>query len=109
MNLLSNFYDSGKKGSRNAIYFLFAGIIFSALFTVLIWVFGPNLNHFIQTFLPYQGGFWYYWKLPVRNFWSMAIVWSFYIINQILVWWAIIWAQRNLSKQKVNPTYDITK
>ena len=101
--------NSRNSKSRNAIYIWFAGILFSVFFTILIWFLGPNLNHFIQTFLPYQGGFWYYWKLPTRNFWSMAIVWAFYLINQFLVWGAIIWAQRNLSEEKINPTYDLTK
>jgi hypothetical protein len=95
--------------SKIATYIWFAGILFSIFFTILIWFLGPNLNHFIQTFLPYQGGFWYYWKLPTRNFWSMVIVWAFYLINQFLVWGAIIWAQKNLSEKKINPTYDITK
>ncbi len=105
VDLLSGANISGKK----AVYVWFGGIIFSILFTFLIWITGPNLNHFIVTFLPFQGGFWYYWKLPTRNFWTMAIVWSFYLVNQILIWGAIYWAQKNLIEQKTNPTYDLTK
>jgi hypothetical protein len=101
--------NSGDIKSKKAVYVWIGGIVFSILFTALIWLLGPNLNHFIQTFLPYQGGFWYYWKLPTRNFFSMAIVWIFYLINQILVWGTIYWAQKHLNEQKVNPTYDLTK
>ena len=66
--IISNTKAKGKK----AVYVWFGGIIFSLLFTILIWITGPYLNHFIITFLPFQGGFWYYWKLPTRNFWTMA-------------------------------------
>ena len=76
--MISNSNGKGKK----AVYVWIGGIIFGLLFTILIWILGPNLNHFIVTFLPFQGGFSYYWKLPTRNFWTMAIVWSFYLSNQ---------------------------
>jgi hypothetical protein len=101
--------NSTKTKSKKAVYVWICGIIFSILFTLLIWLLGPNLNHFVQTFLPFQGGFWYYWKLPTRNFWTMAIVWSFYLANQFLIWGAIYWAQKNLNKEKLNPTYQLTK
>lgn len=94
---------------KTAIYVWFGSIIFAFLFTVLIWLLGPNLNHFTVTLLPLNNINHYYWKLPVRNFWSMVIVWSFYIANQLLIWGAIYWAQKNLTKEKTNPTYDLTK
>ena len=100
--------DSKGKGKK-AVYLWIGGIIFSLLFTLLIWILGPNLNHFIVTFVPFQGGFSYYWKLPIRNFWTMAIIWAFYLSNQFLIWGVIYWAQKNLTKQKTNPTYDLTK
>jgi len=95
--------------SRKAIYVWIAGVIGGLIFTWLIWFLGPNLNHFINSFLPFQGGFWYFWKLPTRNFWTMAIVWSFYLVNQFLIWGVIYWAQKNLTEQKAHPTYDLTK
>jgi hypothetical protein len=95
--------------SMKAIYVWLGGVVGGLFFTLLIWYLGPNLNHFIQTFLPFQGGFWYFWKLPTRNFWTMAIVWSFYLANQFLIWGAIIWAQKNLNEEKANPTFDLTK
>ena len=100
---------SSNGSGKMAIYVWFCGIIFSLLFTLLIWITGPNLYHFVATFQPFQGGFWYYWKLPTRDFWTMAIVWAFYLSNQLLIWGAIYWAQKNLIKEKTNPTYDLTK
>lgn len=98
-----------QNNSKRAIYVWICGILFSVLFTLLIWILGPNLNHFTSIFLPFQGGFDYYWKLPVRNFQTMFIVWSFYLANQFLVWGLIYWAQKNLNEQKIHPTYNLTK
>ena len=95
--------------SKSAFYVWLGGIIFGLLFTLLIWVLGPNLNHFTFILLPINNINWYHWKLPIRNFWAMAIVWIFYLANQFLIWGAIYWAQKNLTKEKVNPTYDLTK
>jgi hypothetical protein len=80
-----NSTDSRRSNSRKATYVWFGGVIGSLFFTWLIWYLGPDLNHFIQTFIPFQGGFWYFWKLPTRNFWTMVIVWSFYLANQFLI------------------------
>ena len=97
------------KTKKPAVYIWIASIIFGLLFTLLIWLLGPNLNHFIITFKPFQGGLTYFWKLPVRNFWTMAIVWTFYLSNQLLIWGVIYWASKNLSHKRFNPTYDLTK
>lgn len=79
------------------------------LFTCLIYLTGPNLNHFLAILLPDQGSSWYFWKLPTRNFFAMVLVWIFYLVNQLLVWGLIFWAQKNLIEQKTNPTYDLTR
>lgn len=100
---------SEKIKSKKAAYVWLGGIIFGLLFTILIWLLGPNLNHFTSTLLLINNANWYYWKLPERNFLTMAIVWVFYLANQFLIWGAIYWAQKNLTKEKVNPTYDLTK
>jgi hypothetical protein len=94
---------------KKAIYLWLGGIIFGLFFTFLIWLWGPNLNHFLITLLPDQGAGWYYWKLPTRDFWAMAIVWTFYLANQFIIWGLIYWAQRNLTQQKTKPTYVLTK
>ena len=95
--------------SKPAVYVWLGSIIFAVLFTILIWLLGSNLNHFTATLLPINNINHYYWKLPARNFWTMAIVWALYISNQLLIWGVIYWAQKNLTKEKINPTYDLTK
>ena len=99
--------NNGK--SKTAVYVWGGSIIFGLLFTLLIWLLGPNLNHFYAILLPDQGSSWYFWKLPSREFWTMAIVWIFYLANQFLIWGAIYWAQKNLTKEKISPTNNLTK
>lgn len=108
-SLTDKISNSKKIKPKNALYVWAGSIIFGLLFTILIWILGPNLNHFTSTLLPINNLNWYYWKLPVRDSLSMVIVWIFYLTNQILIWGAIYWAQKNLTKEKVNPTYDLTK
>lgn len=100
---------TSKNVKVNALYIWAGCIIFSVLFTLLIWLSGPNLNHFTSILLPDQGSNWYYWQLPYRDFWAMNIVWIFYLANQFLIWGAIYWAQKNLTREKASPTYDLTK
>ena len=100
---------SSPKLKHKARYTLVGCIIFSILFTIIIWLLGPNLNHFTLILLPDQGSGWYYWQLPYRDFWAMNIVWLFYFANQFLIWGAIYWAQKNLTRERANPTYDLTK
>jgi len=69
----------------------------SIFFIGLIWVLGPNLQHFLDILLPDQGASWYYWKLPERNSTSMLVVWTLYLLHQLGAWGGIYWAQRNLS------------
>ncbi|MDH5781962.1 MAG: hypothetical protein OEZ07_05275 [Dehalococcoidia bacterium] len=83
--------------SRPAFYLWAFGVIFAVCFTVLIWLLGPNLKHFVDSFLPDQGASWYYWKLPSRDSWGMAVVWALYLGHQFSIWAAIYFAQRNLS------------
>lgn len=75
---------------------LWAGIIFSVLFTVLIWLARPFLPEI--DFLPDQGGSWYYWKLPEPTFWSRASVWGGYALHQISLWGLIYYGQKNKLK-----------
>jgi hypothetical protein len=100
---------SKKYKPKTAVYVWLGAIIFGFLFTTLIWLLGPNLNHFTAILVPDQGSSWYFWKLPSRDFWTMSIVWIFYLANQFLIWGAIYWAQKNLTKEKANPTYNLTK
>ena len=74
----------------------------SIAFVGLIWLLGPNLQHFIDILLPDQGASWYFWKLPLRNSTTMLIVWGLYLVHQIGAWGGIYWAQRNLSGNLTN-------
>jgi hypothetical protein len=82
--------------SRRVIYFWLLGLILSFAFTALIWMLGTDLTRFIKTLLPDQGGTWYFWKLPSRDFWGMAFAWIFYLAHQFAIWAAIYCAYKNL-------------
>ena len=95
--------------SKAAYYAWGGGLIFTVAFTLLIWYLGSLLQPFLSRLLPDQGGAWYYWKLPTRDFWTMFIVWVFYLSHQFAIWIAIYWAQNNLVIQKAHPTGSLTK
>ncbi|MFC2020072.1 hypothetical protein ACFLU4_09070 [Chloroflexota bacterium] len=80
---------------RPALYLWISGMAFAIVFTVLIWVSGPNLKPFTDTYLPDQGAAWYYWQLPSRDFWGMVIAWVMYLGHQFSLWTAIYFAQRD--------------
>jgi hypothetical protein len=62
---------------------------------ILIWALGPSLSHFTDTLIQRNDLSWYYWKLPIRNFWGMNIVWAMYVANQVSIWAIIYFAQKN--------------
>lgn len=72
---------------------LWAGILFSFLFTLLIWVVGGRL-HAIEL-LPDTGGGWYYWQLPNATFWTRLSAWGSYTLHQVAIWGLIFYAQKN--------------
>jgi hypothetical protein len=67
--------------TRNDITALWVGIIFSLLFTGLIWKLGPRLDSI--ELIPDQGATWYYWKLPNPSLWSRATALGFYILRGV--------------------------
>ncbi len=71
-------------------------VVFAFIFPLLIWYLSPGLARFTSILLPDQGADWYYWKLPARDTFTMAVVWGFYLAHQVSVWGLIWWAQRNL-------------
>jgi hypothetical protein len=73
---------NSENGSKLAFYVWAGGLVFAVGFTFLIWAVGPMLDPVLSTLLPDQGADWYFWKLPVREFMTMLIVWSFYLANQ---------------------------
>jgi hypothetical protein len=82
--------------SRSALYLWLFGLLFSFFFTTLIWLLGPELRHFTDTFLPDRGASWYYWQLPSRDSLVMVIVWALYLAHQFSIWAAIYFAYKNL-------------
>jgi len=95
--------------SKKAYYAWAGAVIFSIVFTFIIWFVGPLLEPFLTSLGPDQGASWYYWKLPTREFMTMLIVWSFYLMHQFSIWGAIYWAQKNLVEYKTKPTTELTK
>lgn len=81
---------------RTAQLSLWAGILFSFLFTGLIWLLGERLNSI--ALLPDQGALWYYWKLPNPTAWTRLSVWGLYALHQITLWSLIFYAQTRVKK-----------
>lgn len=80
------------------------GILISLGFLGVIGVLGYRLDS--VELLPDQGASWYYWKLPERSFWPSLIVWSLYLIHQVLVWLFIYLAQfKESNKRKTYRKY----
>ncbi|MFZ1772316.1 MAG: hypothetical protein WAU00_24100 [Caldilinea sp.] len=72
---------------------LWGGILFSAAFTLLIWMLGPRLAAFPH--LPDQGATWYYWKLPAPETWARVTAWGFYLMHNAAIWAILVLAQRH--------------
>ena len=94
--------------TKSALFAWFVAVISALMLSAIIWLMGPNLKRFTDTFLPYQGAWWYPWQLPVRDATGMAIVWILYLANQFAIWGLIHWAQRNLVNQKTRPSENLT-
>ena len=99
--------DSPK--SSSVLYLWVFGVIFAFGFTFLIWLLGPDLKHFVETFLPRQGAWWYYWKLPVRDFVGMFVVWGLYLGHQFSIWAVIYCAQKDLYEFRAVSNWGLPK
>lgn len=75
---------------------MLGGVIFSLLFTGLIWLAGGRLDAI--ELLPDQGASWYYWKLPEPTFWTRATAWGGYLLHQVTIWGLIYLGQRRKLK-----------
>jgi hypothetical protein len=84
------------KTTRQDTRALWGGIIFSLLFTGLIWLAGNRLDSI--ELLPDTGASWYYWKLPNPTFWTRATAWGFYLAHQFAIWGLIYLAQKRKTK-----------
>ncbi|MFC1936212.1 hypothetical protein ACFLYP_00950 [Chloroflexota bacterium] len=85
-----------EKTTRYDLTALWGGILFSLVFTALIWWLGPRLDTI--DLLPDQGASWYYWKLPNPTFWSRVTAWGFYLLHQFTIWGLIYYAQTRVKK-----------
>ena len=100
--------DSDVK-SKKAYYVWAGGLVFSVLFTFLIWLVGPLLDSVLFNLPADQGAAWYFWKLETHEFMTMFIVWSFYLAHQFSIWAAIYWARKNLNYLVAKPTTGLTR
>ena len=75
---------------------MWAGIIFSALFTVLIWILNGRLESI--ELLTDGGGAWYEWQLPNPTFITRLTAWGSYTLHQMLIWGLIYYAQQSKLK-----------
>lgn len=85
-----------KAAGRKDLAALWLGILFSLVFTLVIWWAGQRLD--TSSFLPDQGASWYFWKLPNPTFWSRATAWGFYLAHQFTLWGLIYYAQTRVKK-----------
>ena len=83
--------ETRRLSQLSSSHVLLAGVVFSALFTLLIWVLDFRLSSI--ELLPDSGAAWYYWKLPAPTFWTRATSWGFYLAHQLAIWGIIYYAQ----------------
>ncbi len=79
------------RAGRNDLLVLWGGILFSLIFTGIIWLAGQRLESI--PLLPDEGPAWYLWKLPTPTFWTRATAWGFYLLHQFVIWGLIYRAQ----------------
>ena len=82
--------------ARQDVRALWIGILFSALFTGLIWWLGDRLQSIPH--LPDSGASWYYWRLPQQESMARITAWGFYLLHQGAIWGLIFAAQRAKSR-----------
>ena len=85
-----------KDATRKDNLALWGGVLFSLLFTLLVWGLGGRLES--VRLLPDQGAVWYYWKLPDPTFWSRASAWGLYLAHQLAIWGTIFYAQTRVRR-----------
>jgi len=81
---------------------LWSGILFSAVFTLIIWAAGENLTRFREILLPDTGATWYYWKLPEPTLITRLSAWGLYALHQVFFWGLIYYAQTNVKRYSSN-------
>jgi hypothetical protein len=87
---------AASKWPRTDLLALWGGILFSLVFTGIIWWAGQWLASVPH--LPDQGASWYYWKLPVPTFLGRLTAWGLYALHQITIWGLIYYAQTRVKR-----------
>jgi len=85
-----------KEKSRHDRFAMWGGVLFSLLFTVLIWALGSRLATIDH--LPDAGASWYYWQLPEQTLAGRYTAWGFYFAHQLTIWGLIWYAQTYVKK-----------
>ena len=75
---------------------LWAGILFSFVFTAIIWWTGQRLLSIPH--YPDSGASWYFWRLMEPTIITRASAWGLYALHQISFWGLIYYAQKNSYK-----------
>ena len=70
---------------------LLSGIVLSGLFVAVIWFFGDHLKAIAHP--PDQGALWYFWILEHPNRITRGVVWSLYLLHQLILGGLIYYAQ----------------
>ncbi len=76
---------------RQDVLGLWAGVVFSLVFTGVIWWAGNALQQVQHS--PDQGPAWYYWQLPRPTAWTRISAWGLYLLHQVAIWTMIAYAQ----------------
>ncbi len=88
---------TGKPTSQKLdIRFLLGGILFSLIFSFIIWWTGQRLSS--VSHLPDQGALWYFWKLPAPTFWGRLTSWGLYFLHHVSLWYLIYYAQNHVNQ-----------
>ena len=77
--------------NRKDLIALWGGIVFSFLFTLLIWWAGQRFAHMPHP--PAPDVMWYEWRLMEPTFWGEITAWGFYVLHQVAIWGLIFYAQ----------------
>ncbi len=79
---------------RADVLALWGGIIFSFLFTGVIWLAGRRLE--AVPHWPDFGASWYFWRLMDTTTAARATAWGFYLLHQVAAWGFIYYAQKRI-------------
>lgn len=93
-----------KPDERLDMKVLWGGVLFSLVFTAIIWLLRAPLEALHPTFLPDAGFHWYWWKLPERTLVAQITAWGFYLAHQFAIWGIIFYAQKRKERKEVRYT-----